>query len=84
MLSPKSRHLHVGVDIGSRCHAVAIGLSDGRLLEEFEIPHSAAIWPQPKVATPRRSGFDLRRQDLQPDEQVNHRDGQRDSHEEFP
>ncbi len=42
MLSPKSRHLHVGVDIGSRCHAVAIGLSDGRLLEEFEIPHSAA------------------------------------------
>ena len=42
MHSPKSGHLHVGVDVGSRCHAVAIGLSDGRLLEEFEIPHSAA------------------------------------------
>ena len=42
MLTPISGHLHVGVDIGSRCHAVAIGLSDGRLLEEFEIPHSAA------------------------------------------
>jgi len=42
MLSATSRHLHVGVDVGSRCHSVAIGLSDGRLLEEFEIPHSAA------------------------------------------
>jgi transposase len=42
MLNPVSGHLHVGVDIGSRCHAVAIGLSDGRLLEEFEIAHSAA------------------------------------------
>jgi transposase len=42
MLTPVSGHLHVGVDIGSRCHAVAIGLSDGRLLEEFEIAHSAA------------------------------------------
>src|SRR5512134_2200739 len=46
--------------------------------------HSAAVWPQPMVATPWRSGFDLRRQDLQPDEQVNHRDGQQGSHEEFP
>ena len=42
MLTPLTGHLHVGVDIGSRCHAVAIGLSDGRLLEEFEIYHSAA------------------------------------------
>jgi len=33
--------LRVGVDVGSRCHTVAIGLSDGSLLEEFEIPHTA-------------------------------------------
>jgi len=34
--------LRVGIDVGSRCHSVAIGLSDGRLLEEFEITHTAA------------------------------------------
>jgi transposase len=42
MVSPQFLHLRVGVDVGSRCHAVAIGLSDGSLLEEFEIPHTAA------------------------------------------
>jgi len=41
MLTPQSLHLRVGVDVGSRCHSVAIGLSDGSLLEEFEIPHRA-------------------------------------------
>ena len=41
MLSPESLELRVGVDVGSRCHSVAIGLSDGSLLEEFEIPHRA-------------------------------------------
>ncbi|MCP4209625.1 MAG: IS110 family transposase [Shimia sp.] len=41
MLNPVSLQLRVGVDVGSRCHAVAIGLSDGRLLEEFEISHTA-------------------------------------------
>ena len=41
MLSPVSLQLRVGVDVGSRCHTVAIGLSDGSLLEEFEIPHTA-------------------------------------------
>jgi hypothetical protein len=41
MLNPVSLQLRVGVDVGSRCHSVAIGLSDGRLLEEFEIPHRA-------------------------------------------
>jgi len=41
MLNPVSLQLRVGVDVGSRCHTVAIGLSDGRLLEEFEIPHTA-------------------------------------------
>jgi len=40
MLNPLSLQLRVGVDVGSRCHSVAIGLSDGRLLEEFEIPHT--------------------------------------------
>ncbi len=42
MLNPQSLQLRVGVDVGSQCHSVAIGLSDGGLLEEFEIPHTAA------------------------------------------
>ncbi len=42
MLNSLSLQLRVGVDVGSGCHSVAIGLSDGRLLEEFEIPHTAA------------------------------------------
>ena len=41
MLNPVLSQLRVGVDVGSRCHAVAIGLSDGSLLEELEIPHTA-------------------------------------------
>ncbi len=41
MLNPLSLQLRVGVDVGSRCHNVAIGLSDGSLLEEFEIAHTA-------------------------------------------
>jgi hypothetical protein len=36
-----SLQLRVGVDVGSRCHSVAIGLSDGSLLEEFKIAHTA-------------------------------------------
>ena len=42
MLNPQSLQLRVGVDVGSRCHSVAVGLTDGSLLEEFEIPHTAA------------------------------------------
>ena len=42
MLNPQSLELRVGVDVGSRSHHVAVGLSDGRLLDEFEIPHTAA------------------------------------------
>ena len=42
MATPASLELRVGIDVGSRCHSVAIGLSDGRLLEEFEIAHTAA------------------------------------------
>ena len=40
MENPLSLQLRVGVDVGSRCHSVAIGLSDGSLLEEFEITHN--------------------------------------------
>ena len=42
MLNPQSLQLRVGVDVGSRCHSVAVGLTDGSLLEEFEVPHTAA------------------------------------------
>ena len=42
MLNPQALQLRVGVDVGSQCHSVAVGLTDGRLLEEFEIPHTAA------------------------------------------
>ena len=42
MLNPVPLQLRVGVDVGSRFHTVAIGLSDGSLLEEFETPHTAA------------------------------------------
>jgi len=31
--------LRVGVDVGAHCHAVAVGLSDGCFLEDFEIAH---------------------------------------------
>jgi len=31
--------LRVSVDVGCRAHSVAVGLSNGRLLEEFEIAH---------------------------------------------
>jgi transposase len=41
MLNPQSLQLRVGVDVGSRCHSVAVGFADGSLLEEFEIPHTA-------------------------------------------
>lgn len=39
MLMPPQ--IHVAVDIGSRRHRVAIGHSDGRLLQEFDLPHDA-------------------------------------------
>jgi len=35
----KSLELRVGVDVGYRRHSVAIGLSNGEVLEEFEIVH---------------------------------------------
>lgn len=42
MLNPTPLELRVGVDVGAHRHAVAIGLSDGSVLEEFEIPHTDA------------------------------------------
>ena len=39
MSERKSLELRVSVDVGSRRHSVAIGLPDGRVLEEFEIMH---------------------------------------------
>jgi transposase len=42
MLNPQALQLRVGVDVGSRFHSVAVGLTDGSLLEQFEIPHTAA------------------------------------------
>ncbi len=35
-----SAHLQVAVDIGSRTHYVAIGHSEGRIVDEFTIPHT--------------------------------------------
>ena len=37
MLNPQALQLRVGVDVGSQCHSVAVGLTDGSLLEEFEL-----------------------------------------------
>src|SRR3954463_716024 len=45
--------------------------------------HNAAYRPPPKAAARKWSGFDLGSQDLQPDNQVNHSDDQRGSHERF-
>ena len=39
MLNPQALQLRVGVDVGSQCHSVAVGLTDGSLLEEFDLIH---------------------------------------------
>ena len=39
MSERKSLELRVSVDVGCRCHSVAIGWPDGQVLEEFEIAH---------------------------------------------
>lgn len=41
MASVGSHNVLVSVDIGSQNHRVAIGLSDGSILEEFEITHNS-------------------------------------------
>jgi transposase len=35
-------HLHVGIDVGSTRHRVAVGLPDGALIDEFDIAHTSA------------------------------------------
>ena len=44
MSERKSLELRVSVDVGSRRHSVAIGLSDGQVLEEFEITHGLRVF----------------------------------------
>ena len=39
MSADKSLELRVSVDVGYRRHSVAMGLSSGEVLEEFEIDH---------------------------------------------
>ena len=39
MFTPEIR---VGIDIGSRCHRVAMAAPDGRVLEEFDLAHTGA------------------------------------------
>ena len=39
MSEEKAIELRVSVDVGSRRHSVAMGLSSGEVLEEFEIEH---------------------------------------------
>ena len=39
---PMNRELRVAVDVGCNRHRVAVGLSDGGLIDEFDIAHDAA------------------------------------------
>jgi transposase len=39
---PMNRELRVAVDVGCHGHRVAVGLSDGGLIDEFDITHDAA------------------------------------------
>ena len=34
--------IRVAIDVGSTCHRVAVGLPDGKLLDEFDISHNAS------------------------------------------
>ena len=38
----KQHELQVAVDVGARTHRVAVGDDSGRLLEEFDLEHTAA------------------------------------------
>lgn len=38
----KQHELQVAVDVGARTHRVAVGDGSGRLLEEFDLEHTAA------------------------------------------
>jgi transposase len=39
---PRANELRIGMDIGGSMHAVAVGLADGTVLEQFEIAHGAS------------------------------------------
>jgi hypothetical protein len=39
--------LRVSIDVGCYRHSVAVGLSDGQLLTEFEIPHDQTGFNEP-------------------------------------
>ena len=41
MSSVSKEEIRVSVDVGCYAHSVAIGLSTGELLDEFEVPHQA-------------------------------------------
>jgi hypothetical protein len=40
----KSLELRISVDVGYRRHSVAMGLSSGEVLEEFEIDHGPRVF----------------------------------------
>ena len=46
MSEEKAIELRVSVDVGSRRHSVAMGLSSGEVLEEFEIEHRPEGFPE--------------------------------------
>ena len=35
--------LRVGIDVGSTRHRVAVGLPDGKLIDEFDVDHHADV-----------------------------------------
>ena len=47
--------LRIGIDIGSACHRVAVGLPDGKLIDEFDMDHNALGFSQffKRISCPR-------------------------------
>lgn len=43
---PFTYALRVGIDIGSTCHRVAVGLPDGKLIDEFNVEHTTIGFSQ--------------------------------------
>ncbi len=40
MIAQKSLEIRVSIDVGCYQHSVAVGLSTGELIDEFEVNHS--------------------------------------------
>jgi len=38
--------LQVGIDVGCRCHRVAVGMADGTLIEQFDLEHQPASFAE--------------------------------------